>query len=108
MSGCRIDRSPAEQRAWHARLRQREQAAKGKRWQHVDGGCMLGPKSGGGHGLKGRTPCDDTYEDTRTKREVTFPVTYCRHWEMPFGFENPRAVARLSGVGKAKYRRAAR
>jgi len=106
LAACRMDRSRKEYRAWRERLRQREREAKGKRWEHVDGGCMLGPKPGGGYAPKGRMPCDDTYEDTRTKREVTFPVMYCQHWEMPFGFDSPREVTRLSGVGEPKYRRA--
>ena len=102
MADCLHNRSPAEHRAWMARLRQREREAKGKRWQHVDGGCMLCPKPGGGYKPKGRFPCDDSYQD-KTGREVTFPVTECRHWEMPFGFDSPTEVKRLSGVGPAKY-----
>lgn len=104
-TGCRIDRSPAERRAWHARMKQREHEAKGKRWEHVDGGCMLAPTPCGGYAPKGEYPCDDTYEDTKTKREVSFPVKQCQHWEMPFAFDDPREVIGLPGVWKPKYRK---
>lgn len=105
MSDCTINRSPSAKRAWNYRLRQREKQARGKRWEHIDGGCMLAPCDGG-YCPKGETPCDDTYQERRTGREVSFPVTACQHWEMPFGFDDPREVIGLPGVGKPKYRRA--
>jgi hypothetical protein len=48
-------------------------------------------------------PCDDTYQDEATRREVSFPTTSCRHFEMPFAFDSPDQVRGLPGVGRPKF-----
>jgi hypothetical protein len=48
---------------------------KAKNWKHLGGGCWVKGKE--------KYPCDDTYENIKTKERVTIYSTIDAHFEMP-------------------------
>ena len=49
-----------------------------KNWKHIGGGCDVGTAAKGK-----KYPCDDSYENVKTKKVVTVYSTTTAHFKMP-------------------------
>jgi hypothetical protein len=66
-------------------------------WSYGGGGCLLAAANDGA-----KYPCDDTYVNRKTKREVVFRSTVEAHFNMPDFVDDIRNIARRKGVQRVK------